>query len=196
VSRGQVEASAELAWLHHFTRPAAEGVGEATERSGEPGDRDGLFAFRLVVRSARLFLSVRTGGVSVVCSGPHSPPDGRGPTGSATPSPARRSTIGGLYDHRPVDPLSALIPETARSPADLGEMRRPSSPPGTASGPAQPSPVAALGRIHAPSPATGMAMIMGVVLDADHSGPRKIDKRLISLRSISRIPRIERRQSP
>jgi hypothetical protein len=39
--------------------------GEATERPGEPGDRKVCFCFGSLVRSARLFLPVRMGGVSV-----------------------------------------------------------------------------------------------------------------------------------
>ena len=43
----------------------AEGVGEATERPGEPGDRECVLHFGSRFRSARLFLPVRMGGVSV-----------------------------------------------------------------------------------------------------------------------------------
>ena len=55
-----------------------------------------------------------------------------------------------------------------------------------------------LDRPHRPSgrqldglPSGGARRSMGVCANADHSGPRKIDKRLISLGSRSRIPRIE-----
>ena len=41
------------------------GVGEATERPGEPGDRKWFVCFGSLVRSTRLFLPVRMGGVSV-----------------------------------------------------------------------------------------------------------------------------------
>ena len=44
---------------------AASGCGEATERPGEPGDRMVFVCFGSDNRSARLFLPVRMGGVSV-----------------------------------------------------------------------------------------------------------------------------------
>jgi hypothetical protein len=137
---------------------------------------------------------------------PTSPRTGADQLERLHPCPARRSTIGGLYDHRPVAPRSAnpsafvwsRIYPTNRPPPE--PRRRPR-------GPAQPSPAAAtpcerpvckqtVGPDPSALPRDGDALSMAAVLNADHSAARKIDKRLILLRSISRIPRIQALQSP
>ena len=90
----------------------AEGVGEATERPGEPGDRDGLLCFRLASPLRQAVLAREDGGRERLSArDPTSPRTGADQLDRLHPSPARRSTIGGLYDHRPVAPLSALIPD-------------------------------------------------------------------------------------
>lgn len=48
----------------HAAEPL-KACGEATERPGEPGDREVCLCFGSRARSARLFLPVRMGGVSV-----------------------------------------------------------------------------------------------------------------------------------
>ena len=93
--------------------------GEATERPGEPGDREGLFVFRLASPLRQAVLAREDGGRERLSArDPTSPRTGADQLDRLHPSPARRSTIGGLYDHRPVAPLMALIPKTARSPTD------------------------------------------------------------------------------
>jgi hypothetical protein len=55
----------EGTWLIDLAPEWLRGNGEATERPGEPGDREVCLCFGSLVRSARLFLPVRMGGVSL-----------------------------------------------------------------------------------------------------------------------------------
>jgi hypothetical protein len=182
-------------WGLGFTRKPAEVRGEATERPGEPGDREYLCAFRFVVRSARLFSAVRMGGVSVFQLGTPLAP-GRAWTnwiGYSVSSSAihdRRLWI----DHRPVAPRSSLH-GLSRDPGSIHEQ----TPVRTVSrprGPAQPIPIAALGRIQAPSPCDGDSDDCAAGFNADHSEGCRIDNTLISRLFISRTPGIQHRQSP
>ena len=128
---------------------------------------------------------------------PTSPRTGADQLGRLHPDPARRSTIGGLYDHRPVAPLVVLAPadpSPARAPEEEATRRE------VCAGNRQRPRSAYLRRRFGPDPNAlprdGDGCDYGAALNAEDWRGCKIDKRLILLGPRSRIPRTERLQSP
>ena len=125
---------------------------------------------------------------------PTSPRTGADQLGRLHPDPARRSTIGGLYDHRPVAPRSPLH-GLFRDPGSI-QRTNPGRNRFETTRPRSAYPRRRFGPDPNALPRDGDGCDYGAALNAEDWRACKIDKALISRGSRSRIPRTERLQSP
>ena len=155
----------------------------------------GLVVFRLASPLRQAVLAREDGRRERISARvPTSPRTGADQLGRLHPDPARRSTIGGLYDHRPVAPRSPLH-GLFRDPGSI-QRTNPGRNRFETTRPRSAYPRRRFGPDPNALPRDGDGCDYGAALNADHSAARRFGKRLILLGPRSRIPRTERLQSP